>query len=339
MLMKKKPPTPGTRPTDFMITIDTEFSIGGYFLDPRNRPIDEDHHIYCKIGGRDFGIGLIMDILEERGFKGVFFLETEARHYFGDGVLKGIVDFIIRRGHEIQLHLHPVYRSFIGDRNPKSHVSDHMDEYPLLEQERLIREGKRFLEDSGSNPITAYRSGSYSSNRDTIEACRRNGIRYLSNYNRSMQNCKYAEDYPGRLHPFPLAGGLLEFPITNYQETGGRKEWNPFQICAASTQEMRKASDWYQGQGSSCLTFITHSFEFVRTKDMRFENLKPNNLHIRRLRDLCAFFAAHPDRFRNATYGSLEQAYGDHVESGMAAYRSPLGDVAMRYFQNLTAGS
>ena len=47
-----------------LITIDTEFSIGGYFHDKKHKPVPADRIIYCKIAGKEYGINFIMDILE-----------------------------------------------------------------------------------------------------------------------------------------------------------------------------------------------------------------------------------------------------------------------------------
>ena len=101
-----------TRKTKIIITVDVESSIGGYFNNRNNCHVPAERHIHCKINGKDQGIGLIMDILDKNELKGVFFVETEARHYFGDDEMKEVVEFILKRGHDVQLHIHPGFRSF-----------------------------------------------------------------------------------------------------------------------------------------------------------------------------------------------------------------------------------
>ena len=93
--------------TSVLITIDTEFSLGGYLANPDNKPVPADKCIYCRIGESVYGISFIMDILETNGLKGVFFLESESRFYFGEDVLVNIMAQIQQRGHEVQLHIHP----------------------------------------------------------------------------------------------------------------------------------------------------------------------------------------------------------------------------------------
>jgi hypothetical protein len=319
--------------TSFMITVDVEFSIGGHFQERDLNPVDQDRHIYCIIDGKDYGIGLIMTILEKHGFHGVFFIETEARFYFGEATMEKIIRSIVDRGHEVQLHVHPVFRAFEGGNKRPEKRSDNMDDYPLEEQVRIIGEGKAFLEKASGRPVSAFRSGSYRANWDTVAACERNGIRYFSNYNLAIPGCLYGNDFPGMNGPFELRPGLYEFPITAFKESGGRKEWNPFQICSASDSEMRKASQWYSEGGIGCLTFITHSFEFVTPDDYRYTSMRPNHLHIRRLEKLCGYFRGRPESFANATFSSLAGMKVDGPFRGKP-YQSTIGDVAFRYFQN-----
>ena len=47
-------------------TVDTEASMGGAWSDPDRRPLKADRHIFCRIDGRDHGIGFITDALAIR---------------------------------------------------------------------------------------------------------------------------------------------------------------------------------------------------------------------------------------------------------------------------------
>jgi hypothetical protein len=53
-----------------------------------------------------------MDILEEHGLRGTFFVETFAGAVVGEAPLREAYAEIAARGHDVQLHLHPVYRYY-----------------------------------------------------------------------------------------------------------------------------------------------------------------------------------------------------------------------------------
>jgi hypothetical protein len=59
--------------TQIAITIDTEFSIGGAFADPeRRRPIGEAN-VTCPVGGREQGLGFMLDTFARHGTRATFF--------------------------------------------------------------------------------------------------------------------------------------------------------------------------------------------------------------------------------------------------------------------------
>ena len=53
------------------------------------------------------GIARQMDMLDEHGFKGTFFVDVLAELQFGEGSLQPVFDEVLGRGHDTQLHLHP----------------------------------------------------------------------------------------------------------------------------------------------------------------------------------------------------------------------------------------
>jgi hypothetical protein len=318
-----------------MVSIDTEFSIGGYFGNPKDRPVDADRHIFCRIEGRDHGIGLIMDILEEHGIRGVFFLETEARHYFGEDIYRRIVAAVVSRGHEIQLHVHPVFRLFKDGATP-ARGADNFGHLSLQEQSDILGEGKRFLEACGAGPITAFRAGNFEAGPHTVQACAAAGIRFLSNQNLTSPGCRYLDGLPERNHPFELQPGIFEVPLTVFRESGGRKTWNGFQVCAASSRELCAASLDYAERGYGLIQFMTHSFELVKSADRQFRALTPNRLHIRRLREVCAFLADHPRLFQPSVFGDLASATGFDRADSEGYYVSPFRSVVGRYVENIS---
>ncbi len=88
----------------FLFTCDTEVNLRNMRLPERAAGID--HQIFCKHEGREYGINLMMDLLDQHGIKGTFFLDILMEHQFGRAGVERVIEAIATRGHDIQLHLH-----------------------------------------------------------------------------------------------------------------------------------------------------------------------------------------------------------------------------------------
>lgn len=94
------------------ITVDTEHSIGGAFSDPKLKPVGNEKRIFGKIGDKTYGIPLIMDIADADKIPTTFFVEVLNKHHFGEAETREVCKYILDRGHDVQLHLHPNYLTF-----------------------------------------------------------------------------------------------------------------------------------------------------------------------------------------------------------------------------------
>jgi hypothetical protein len=98
--------------TRVFLTIDTEFTIGGAFSQPdRRRPVGA-RSVRCPTREGAAGLGFVLDTFEDHGLKATFFIETLQTAWFGDGPMGEIAAEIAARGHDTQLHLHPVWTWF-----------------------------------------------------------------------------------------------------------------------------------------------------------------------------------------------------------------------------------
>ena len=316
--------------TSVLITIDTEFSLGGYLANPEHKPVPADKCIYCRIGDSAYGIDFIMDTLDANGLKGVFFLESESRFYFGEDVLVEIMGKIQQRGHEVQLHIHPAWRTFINQKE----CSDDLRQYSLVEQKQIIGEALEFFNRYSIQKISAFRSGSFFSNGDTLASVAANDIRFVSNYNISYPNCDYIRHYENHNDVFHVKNDLLEFPLTNYREFPLRKSHNSFQISAASFSEMQKALCFYYDNNMQFCTFLTHSFEFVYRSDPQYSQMTPAKALIRRFRRLCEFLRQNIDRFQVIGFNDIDNIEIDN--SRHVFYESGMVNTVSRYLENVS---
>ena len=98
-------PVHGPRPVFFLWTCDTEVNLRRMKEPDRSRAVDDQ--IFAQDGEREYGINLMMDLLEEFNFRGTFFLDILMEHHIGRADLERTIEAIISRGHDLQLHLHP----------------------------------------------------------------------------------------------------------------------------------------------------------------------------------------------------------------------------------------
>ena len=322
------------RRTRVLITIDTEFSMGGYFRGKNRKPVPADRHIFCLINNKDYGINLIMDILEDYGLRGVFFVETEARYYFGEGELLNIIDNIVRRNHEVQLHTHPTFRFFLT----KKRASDDMRRYSLEDQTVILDDALAFLSSHGVQGLLAYRPGNFNANHDTLRAVEKVGLKFTSFSNYTYRECYDMLSRAFKNDLFAI-GKITETPVTCFKQFPIRKEWNSFQICAASYNEIKSALDFYHKQGMQLATLLTHSFEFVRPSDLQFSKITPKSTLIKRFKCIANYLAENSSRFQVVTYRELNdlitQSSLNLEKKEIELYKSPLLTTLHRYFFNM----
>ncbi len=290
------------------ITIDTEHSIGGAFRDPQLQPVGNQKRIFGEIGNREYGIPLIMDIADRYGVRVVFFVEVFNKHFFGAEETQIVVDYILGRGHEVQLHLHPNYLNFTTANPQAVEFSDLCGDYPLDQQIEILAEAKRLLVACGAPEPTAFRAGCFGADMNTLKALTENGFLFDSSYNQAYLGgpCLLPDWTQNDL---AQREGLFEFPVTNFiEKTGLRsKRSMPLDINGVSFEEMRFVLDASRGAyGPQNITIILHSFSFVKAYDVQYQKVKPRRHVIRRFEKLCNFLAENRADFNVNTYADIK---------------------------------
>ncbi len=260
--------------------------MGGAWRNPEWDPLPLDITVFGKYGSRYYGIPLIMEILEEFGFRGTFFVEVFCAYLKGHEAVAAVFEAIRKRGHDAQLHLHPVqrfYRDYVAGQ-PRREV-DLMFKLSSCEQRDLIGEGvKLFRELSGTSPI-AYRAGCYGAGESTLPALLDNGIVIDSSYNAAHVGDSCGFQTRGLNAP-TMIGGIHEFPVTVFRSpwTSGYK---PLEIGAVSVGEILATLSGLRDAGCQDAVISIHSFSFLKNAGVRYENYRPDSIVIGRLRKLC----------------------------------------------------
>ena len=255
---------------------------------------------------RELGIGLLMSTLESHGLRGTFYLDPFGSLYFGKEGLREVVDALRARGHDVQLHAHPIQRE--ADWITRSIVppSDHMADYGVDAQTTLLREGAALLIEAGvaSEQLCSFRAGNFGANNDTWRAMSASGLRISSNYN-PCYAARGMKMRPERPSPqlFEVGRGIWELPITNLRQTDG--SYRHLQITALSFLELRAALLQAHQLGLAEVTIVTHSFELLHLDSASERRGRLNRINYLRLRALCAFLARNGHRFEVETVAQL----------------------------------
>jgi hypothetical protein len=282
-------------------TIDTETSMGGAWRSgagpmPLAKPVWGEHE------GRRYGITLIMDILEEHGFPGTFFVEVFCSRLLPASELEAVFRCIRDRGHDAQLHLHPVqrfYHDFV--RGGVRREQDFMFQFPADEQRALVAEGVALFEQLSGRRPRAYRAGCYAASEVTLKALSECGLAIDSSYNLSAldKTCGFRV---GPLNAPRLLEDVCEFPVTNFL-SGPLRAYKPLEISAVSVAEILLTLSAMREAGCRDAVLVFHSFSFLKNRGIRYEAARPDHIVLRRFRRLCRELSRLDREFEVAVLG------------------------------------
>lgn len=313
---------------NIFITVDTEHSIGGAFSNPRLKPVGNEKRIFGRIGDKAYGIPLIMDIADACNIPLTFFVEVLNKHYFGEAESREVCRYIIDRGHDVQLHLHPNYLNFTQSEPGKLHFPGNMFCYQLEKQIELIKQGKELLARYGVGHPVAFRAGNFGADMNTLTALKVNDFFVDSSYNKYYlgNNCKLGDL---KINDACKVGSVWEFPITNFREF---PLWNhdrtrPLDINGVSFYEMQNVLE----QATNCrlknITILLHSFSFIKPKDAQYNKAKPRWRIIKRFKQLCEHLHSHSDIYRVRTFGSLTKEELENINESASDNFPPVPSV------------
>jgi peptidoglycan/xylan/chitin deacetylase (PgdA/CDA1 family) len=294
------------------ITVDTETSLGGAWENSSWRPVAPERSIIGRIGSSSYGVPLIMDILEENEMRATFFAEVLAFDVVGRGELAEAYTPILRRGHDPQLHLHPVFHYYhsvnkgLLDRSQLPSRMDLIGSLPLAKQLELLEKGSSIFQGIFGARPTVFRAGSYGASLSTLDALTQVGIRFDSSFNPAYLETTCLLDSMTPSNMPRRHGAVWEIPITTFQTGLGRlRGLKPLEVSAVSLWEMLAVLDQAEKLGQHTVTVIMHSFAFLKRADIQFRRMRPDHLVIRRFRKFCEFLRQNRSRFRVLTFSQM----------------------------------
>ncbi len=100
----------GPTKTRVYITVDTECAEERIVRGALQPPLGYDLRVWGRFANHEeeLGVPLIMRELEAAGLRGTFFVEPLGARFFGVDGLAAVCRAIRARGHDVQLHAHPM---------------------------------------------------------------------------------------------------------------------------------------------------------------------------------------------------------------------------------------
>ena len=297
----------GNTKTRVYITVDVECAEERVVRGTLQPPLGYDLRVWGRFANHDeeLGVPLIMRELEAEGLFGTFFVEPLGARFFGVDGLAAVCRAIRARGHDVQLHAHPMQQRPRFRSEGVAAPADDMHAYDVDGQARLLEDGLAILDEAGvpRADVRAFRAGNFGADERTWEAMARAGLTVSSclNPNYSRRNCKI----PWRGNPglFDTGKGVFELPVSNFSDGNGG--FRHLQIMAVSLAEMKDYLAQARALGIAEVTLFTHSFEFFYIDDLPERRAALSKINLARLRGLARFLRAHADEFEVETVGAL----------------------------------
>ena len=330
-----------SRSLKVFLTVDTEVwpKSSGWPHTPLAADYDFSHdlnlYFYGGNGTSARGLPWQLRTLGAHGLKATYFVDPLFSFALGVSPLRDVVAMVGQHKQEVGLHLHPEWLNEPGCAGLPRFSGPLLHQYNTEDQHTLLRAGLDRLAEAGAGAVAAFRAGSWGASRATLEAVRRNGLRFDSSLDAAFPAS--FPDLNGSLRytqtqPFMLQG-IWEFPVTNFVDrppSGLR----PLQVCAASFGEMRMVLEFARDSGWYAVVIVSHSFEFVRTR--RRENVEPQRLLANRFEQLCRYLGNNADHYETCHFVDIDESAVPQGAPPPAAVSSRLR-TAVRQVQQLAS--
>ena len=291
------------QPIEVCITIDTEFSVGGNFNNPKMAPIAKPI-VLGTIRGQEQGLGFMLDNLARVKIRATFFIEALQTAYFGDEPMGGIARRIADAGHEVQLHLHPCWLHYEApaNRDPNDSCAGRTD----AELDRFFDVGVSAFSRWGLPPPIAVRAGNFQVDANFYRAAARWGLALSSSIVLRADNPTDQNRRAVRL--WRHIGKVLEFPVFSYTYRIGSKEFlRPLAITACSLREVLSVLAQAYHHDISPIIINTHPQEYLKRRDITYTKLRHNRVNQTRFKAILKFLAENRNKFTTLPISALRR--------------------------------
>jgi len=264
--------------TTLLITVDVEFSAGN---DPdgsgRRVPVT-DRAVFCRIGERSHGLGFVLETFSQYGIKATFFVEAAHTLVLGHEAMRPAIAAIRDAGHDLQLHIHPMWMH--GGRIRGN------DSIAALDRETcrsLIETGIDAFAEWGLPKPLAFRAGNLQMRRQVYEALSACGIPISSSIGMAIHLPKERELQIESGHR--RINGIVEVPLLTYSDLalGSRRHLKNLTVTGSGTRETLAVLSRARALRHEEVVLATHPHEFIKRSRGNYAEISPNRINQRRL--------------------------------------------------------
>jgi peptidoglycan/xylan/chitin deacetylase (PgdA/CDA1 family) len=199
--------------------------------------------------GKDYGVPLIAEKLEEYGLKGTFFVSSFCPPNLTDKMFSNL-GFLVSRGHDLELHPHP------DALDPNRLL---FTAYSTEERRRILETAIENIKRAGAQPPIAHRAGAYAIDQETLALLPQFGILMDSSIFPldSRSKVPLPENLANR---FAKIGGLYELPITLIRRVPfiGYAGMTALDLDRTIWEEQEEALKQIADHGLPVVTFFLH---------------------------------------------------------------------------------
>ncbi len=263
-----------------------------------------------EYGGKSYGLPLITEILVRNDLAATFFVETFMAEQGYPGHGESICRYLVDRGQDVQLHIHPNHHHFGLKEEGKPHpFTDSLAELPPEDRLYLLSEGaNRIKQWTGKAPV-AFRAGNMAADEETLEQIAQAGIHIDSSYTFPFAGgqCPFPADDP--YNGSRRYGDVLELALSGFTvpKIPGMRSSKPLDLVGISFEECRDAVRRICGSGADAV-LILHSFSLFKVRNVQYDGGRPNRIVERRFRRMCEWLSGNRDGFPSRTFAELATA-------------------------------
>ncbi len=316
--------------SDIFVTIDTEFSAGSMFKDPANgKPVTEKA-VHCTIGKENHGLEFLLTVFRQYRIQATFFVEAAHTLVMGHDTMKPVVEAIAGAGHDIQLHIHPLWLS--AHKHHKK-VIDSMAKLSFQDALFLLETGVEAFEIWGLPCPVAFRAGNLQMGLSTYKALEKAGILLSSSV--GMAIFLPEEKKLHIKNSIRTIGACTEIPVLAYSEMKlpGRSGLKNLTITGSGQRELTHITSQAVQKGVQDIVLLTHPFEYIKRKDKEYKNISVNRVNKKKLVHFCQFINECND-LHSKTFSEKAREWSKAGDGKDVELSAKTTDVVFRMVQN-----
>lgn len=221
---------------------------------------DAQARLWGKCAEGEFGIAYLLNQFRAHGQHCTYFVNVYESKRHGAMLFRDVCNTVSCEGGDVQLHTHP--DGWTGEQE-----RPFMWQYSKSDQAELLRTGLGLIGDwTGKAPI-AHRAGSLAADDSTLEACAAVGLSIDSSFAYGWGACHLDRAFRLRNYPYRHPSGVLELPISTFQDFPPLRHVRHVDINAATLEELTTVLRSHASDPEGILVILMHSFSFVERRD------------------------------------------------------------------------